>query len=264
MTPRVASIVYPVVTIAALLAAWEAAARMGYVPRYILPSPSGIALRFVEMHATIAKQSLFTLQATLLGFALSVLVGVPLGMALVSWHAFNRAVYPLLIGSQVVPKVAVAPLFLVWFGFGLMSKVLITFLVAFFPVLIAAVVGLQATEVEKLHVARAAGAGKLQLFWLVRLPNALPVIFGGMKVSITLAIVGALVGEFVASENGVGRLLLTASGNMDTELLFAGIFALVLIGVVLFLAMEALERLALPWHISQRVARATPSSPAPS
>jgi NitT/TauT family transport system permease protein len=167
-------------------------------------------------------------------------------------------VYPLLVTSQVVPKVAIAPLFLVWFGFGLMSKVLITFLMAFFPIVISAVVGLQSTEIEKLHVARAAGASKLQLFWLVRLPNALPAIFGGMKVSITLAIVGALVGEFVAAENGVGRLLLSASGNMDTELLFAGIFALIVMGMGLFLLMEVLEKLALPWHISQRPLQESP------
>jgi NitT/TauT family transport system permease protein len=254
MNSRLAAYVYPIVTIVVILAAWELASRLGHVPRYILPSPSGIAVRFYELHALILKESLFTLQATLLGFLLSVAIGVPLAMALVSWRTFNRAVYPLLIGSQVVPKVALAPLFLVWFGFGLVSKVLITFLVAFFPVLIAAVVGLQATEIEKLHVARAAGANRLQLFWLVRLPNALPMIFGGMKVSITLAIVGALVGEFVASENGVGKLLLSASGNMDTELLFAGIFALVIIGIALFLVMELAERLALPWHISNRLA----------
>ena len=176
----------------------------------------------------------------------------PLAMLLVSSQAFNRAVYPLLVASQVVPKIAIAPLFLIWFGFGMTSKVLITFLMAFFPIVIAAVVGLQSTAIEKLHVARAAGASRLQLFFRVRLPNALPEIFGGMKVSITLAVVGALVGEFVASENGVGRLLLSASGNMDAELLFAGIFALVVIGIVLFAAMEMLEKLALPWHISQR------------
>lgn len=249
---RYAGYLYPIITLAAILVAWELAARAGYFPRYILPSPSGIATRFVQMHAFILKESLFTLQETVLGFGLSVLIGIPLGMLLVSSHTFNRAVYPLLVASQVVPKIAIAPLFLVWFGFGMMSKVLITFLMAFFPIVIAAVVGLQATEIEKLHVARAAGASKLQLFWLVRLPNALPAIFGGMKVSITLAVVGALVGEFVAAENGIGRLLLSASGNMDTELLFAGIFALVVIGVVLFLVMEVLEKLALPWHISQR------------
>lgn len=251
---RYGGYLYPVATLVVILVAWELAARAGYFPRYILPSPSGIAVRFVQMHALILKESLFTLQETVLGFGLSVVIGIPLGMLLVTSHTFNRAVYPLLVASQVVPKIAIAPLFLVWFGFGMLSKVLITFLMAFFPIVIAAVVGLQATEIEKLHVARAAGASKLQLFWLVRLPNALPAIFGGMKVSITLAVVGALVGEFVAAENGVGRLLLSASGNMDTELLFAGIFALVVIGVVLFLVMEVLEKLALPWHISQRPA----------
>ena len=257
MSSRTAAYVYPVATVIVILLLWELAARAGYFPRYILPSPSGIAARFSQMHAFILRESLFTVQETLLGFGLSVLIGIPLAMLLVSSHTFNRAVYPLLVASQVVPKVAVAPLFLVWFGFGLMSKVLITFLMAFFPIVIAAVVGLQSTELEKLHVARAAGASRLQLFWLVRLPHALPAIFGGMKVSITLAVVGALVGEFVAAENGVGRLLLSASGNMDTELLFAGIFALIVIGVVLFLAMEALEKLALPWHISQRPLKET-------
>jgi NitT/TauT family transport system permease protein len=249
---RYGGYLYPIATLVVILVAWELAARAGYFPRYILPSPSGIAARFMQMHAFILKESLFTLQEVVLGFGLSVVIGIPLGMLLVSSHTFNRAVYPLLVASQVVPKIAIAPLFLVWFGFGMLSKVLITFLMAFFPIVIAAVVGLQATEIEKLHVARAAGASRFQLFWLVRLPNALPAIFGGMKVSITLAVVGALVGEFVAAENGVGRLLLSASGNMDTELLFAGIFALVVMGVVLFLVMEVLEKLALPWHISQR------------
>ncbi len=254
---RVAVYVYPLATLVGILAVWELASRLGEIPRYILPAPSGIAARFYALHALIVKESLFTLEATLLGFGLSVLIGVPLGMALVSSRAFNRAVYPLLIGSQVVPKVAVAPVFLVWFGFGLLSKVMITFLIAFFPILISAVVGLQSTELEKLYVARSAGASELQLFRLVRLPHALPSIFGGMKVSITLAVVGALVGEFVAAENGIGRVLLSASGNMDTELLFAGIFALVVIGVVLFLLMEVLERLVLPWHISYRPSKET-------
>ncbi len=249
---RYAVYLYPLGTILLILAVWELAARAGYVPRYLLPSPTGIAIRFSQLKGLILKEALVTLWEAFLGFGLSVLVGVPLGMALVSSRTFNRAVYPLLIASQVVPKVAIAPLFLVWFGFGLTSKVLIAFLVAFFPIVIDSVVGLQSTEIEKLYVARAAGASQLQLFWLVRLPNALPVIFGGMKVSLTLAVVGALVGEFIAAENGIGRLLLSANGNMDTELLFAGIFALVVIGVVLFILMEGLERLALPWHISQR------------
>ncbi len=243
---------YPVATIALILIVWELAALAGYFPRYLLPSPTGVAIRFATFKGLIFKELLVTAEETLLGFALSVAVGVPLAMALVSSRTFNRSVYPLLVASQVVPKVAVAPLFLVWFGFGLTSKMLIVFLVAFFPIVIDTVIGLQSTEIEKLYVARAAGATRLQLFWLVRLPHALPSIFAGMKVAITLAVVGALVGDFIAAENGIGRLLLSANGNMDTELLFAGILALIAFGVVLFLLMEGAERVALPWHISQR------------
>lgn len=243
---------YPVVTLVLVLLAWEVATRAFSIPRYLLPPPSGIALRFGQLQGLILRESLVTLQEILLGFGLSVAVGVPLALLLVSSRTFDRAIYPILVGSQVVPKVAIAPLFLVWFGFGLTSKVLVAFLVAFFPIVIDTVVGLRSIEPEKLHVARAAGANWWQVFWLVRLPNALPSLFGGMKVSITLAVVGAIVGEFIAAESGIGRLLLSANGNMDTELLFAGVLALVVMGVALFLVMEGVERLMLPWHVSQR------------
>lgn len=252
---------YPTATLVLLFVIWELAARASYFPRYLLPSPTGIALRFVQFKGLIFRELVVTLEETLLGFGLSVVVGIPLAMALTSSRAFNRAVYPLLVGSQVVPKVALAPLFLVWFGFGLTSKMLIVFLVAFFPIVIDAIVGLESTETGKLYVARAAGATPFQLFWRVRLPNALPSIFGGMKVAITLAVVGALVGDFIAAESGIGRLLLSANGNMDTELLFAGILALVGAGVALFLLMEGVEKLALPWHISQRTADRSRAAP---
>jgi NitT/TauT family transport system permease protein len=252
ISSRARAWLYPLTTVIALLTVWELAARLGWVPRYLLPSVSGVLARTAQLHTLVLRELMVTLGETLLGFGLSVVVGVPLGFALVSWRPFHQAIYPLLVGSQVVPKVALAPLFLLWFGFGLTAKVLIAFLVAFFPIVINSAVGLASIESEKLDVARAAGASPLQLFWLARLPNALPMIFGGMKVSITLAVVGALVAEFIAAENGIGRLLLNANGNMDTELLFGGILALVALGVALYLAMEAAERLLLPWHISQR------------
>jgi NitT/TauT family transport system permease protein len=263
ISTRARAWLYPLTTVVALLAVWELAARLGWVPRYLLPSVSGIVVRTAELRMLVLRELMVTLEETLLGFGLSVVVGVPLGYALVSWRAFNQAIYPLLIGSQVVPKVALAPLFLLWFGFGLTAKALIAFLVAFFPIVVNSAVGLASIESEKLDVARAAGASRLQLFWLARLPNALPMIFGGMKVSITLAVVGALVAEFIAAENGIGRLLLNANGNMDTELLFGGILALVALGVILYLAMEAAERLLLPWHISQRVQPGTRLDAAP-
>ncbi len=156
---------YPVATVVLIFVVWELAARAGYFPRYLLPSPTGVAVRFAQLKGLIFKELMVTLEETLLGFGLSVVVGIPLAMALTSSRTFNRAIYPLLIGSQVVPKVALAPLFLVWFGFGLMSKVLIVFLVAFFPIVIDAIVGLESTDTGKLYVGSATGGEGIWSRW---------------------------------------------------------------------------------------------------
>jgi NitT/TauT family transport system permease protein len=147
---------------------------------------------------------------------------------------------------------AVAPLFIVWFGFGLMPKVFIAFLIAFFPIVINTVVGLAAIEPEKIHLARSMGLSGAATFFKIRLPNALPSIFGGLKIAITLAVVGAVVGEFVGGDAGLGYLLMSANGSMDTPLLFAGLVGLTLIGIVLFMVIEIAERFAIPWHTSTR------------
>ena len=185
----------------------------------------------------------------MLGFALSIVIGIPLALAIFLWPAFSRSILPLLVSSQAMPKVAVAPLFLVWFGFGLLPKVLIAFLIAFFPVVINTAVGLASIEPEKIYLARSMGFGATATFFKIRLPNALPAIFGGLKISITLAVVGAVVGEFVGGDAGLGYLLMVANGSMDTQLLFAGIVALTVLGVALFLLIEFAERLAIPRHI---------------
>jgi NitT/TauT family transport system permease protein len=156
---------------------------------------------------------------------------------------------PLIVSSQAMPKVAVAPLLLVWFGFGLLPKVLIAFLIAFFPVVISTAVGLASIEPEKIQLARSMGFGPSATFFKIRLPNALPSVFGGLKISITLAVVGAVVGEFVGGDAGLGYLLTVANGSMDTPLLFAGLVALTVLGVVLYLIVELAERLVVPRHI---------------
>src|ERR1700730_10955304 len=199
--------------------------------------------------AVLIKHSLGTTVEILLGFALSVAVGVPLALAIYLWRPFERVVYPLLISSQAVPKVAVAPLFLVWFGFGLVPKVLIAFLIAFFPVVINTVMGLAGLAGAEGYLAQSMGFGATATFFKFRLPNALPAIFAGLKISITLAVFGAVVGEFVGGDAGLGYLLMVANGSMDTRLLFAGIVALTVLGVVLFLLVELAERLAIPRHI---------------
>jgi NitT/TauT family transport system permease protein len=245
---RISGLLYPVATLAAFLILWEAATRLLSVPVFLLPPPSIIAAAMHTHAAVLAKESMETTLEIVLGFGLSIAVGVPLALAIFLWPPFARTVYPLLVSSQAVPKVAVAPLFLVWFGFGLLPKVLIAFLVAFFPVVINTAMGLASIEREKIYLAQSMGLGRLATFFKIQLPNALPSIFAGLKISITLAVVGAVVGEFVAGQAGLGYLLLLANGNMDTALLFAGIVALTVLGVVFFALIGLVERLVLPPH----------------
>jgi len=192
------------------------------------------------------------LYATLGGFVLSALVGVPIAM----WIAYSRLVesfvYPLLVFSQSVPKVAIAPLFVVWFGFGVIPKVIAAFLLGFFPVIVATVQGFKSIEPDVIDLARSMGANPLKVFLKFRLPQAMPAIFSGLKVSVTLAVVGAVVGEFVGSNSGLGYVLQKANGTFDLPLMFAALVILSMIGVLLFLVLELIERWVLPWHASQR------------
>ena len=245
---RIGAVVYPLGMLVGTLAIWELATRLLSIPSYLLPSPSEIIAAMDKNSAVLIKESISTTVEILLGFGISVVVGIPLALGIYLWRPFARAIYPVLVSSQAVPKVAVAPLFLVWFGFGLLPKVLIAFLIAFFPVVINTAMGLAALEREKIYLAQSMGLGPFATFFKIQLPNAMPSIFAGLKISITFAVVGAVVGEFVGGQGGLGYLLLIANGNMDTALLFGGIVALTLLGVVLFLLIGLAERLVLPPH----------------
>jgi NitT/TauT family transport system permease protein len=249
---RISGIAYPALVLLATLVLWEAGTRFFAIPAYILPPPSQIVAVMHEKMPLLLRHGWVSTTEIVLGFLLSVAVGIPLALATFLWPAFARSVYPLLVSSQAVPKMAVAPLFIVWFGFGLMPKVFIAFLIAFFPIVINTVVGLAGIEPEKILLARSMGLSGTATFFKIRLPNALPSIFGGLKIAITLAVVGAVVGEFVGGEAGLGFLLMSANGSMDTPLLFAGLVGLTLIGIVLFLLIEVAERFAIPWHTSAR------------
>ena len=249
---RISAVVSPVGIVLAVLIVWEVGTRMLAVPLFLLPPPSAIAGSMQANASLLLSNGWVTTVEILLGFLLSILVGIPLALAIFLWPPFERAILPLLVSSQAMPKVAIAPLLLVWFGFGLMPKVLIAFLIAFFPIVINTAVGLAAIEPEKIYLARSMGFDAAATFLKIRLPDALPAIFGGLKISITLAVVGAVVGEFVGGDAGLGYLLMVANGSMDTQLLFAGIVALTVLGVVLFLLVELAERLAVPRHIIAR------------
>jgi NitT/TauT family transport system permease protein len=235
-----------------VLLVWELGVRLGNIPPYLLPAPSVVAVTFIADWHIIYLNIEPTLIAILGGFALSVIVGVPLATLIVFSHVAERLLYPPMVASQAIPKVAIAPLFIVWMGYGIMPKVWIAFLIAFFPIVIDTVIGLRSVPPEMLQLGRSMGGGTLRVFLKLRLPNALPNLFGGMKVAITLAVVGAITGEFVGSQSGLGYLLTSASGQMDTALVFAVLLTISVIAIVLFAVIEGLERWAIPWHASMR------------
>jgi NitT/TauT family transport system permease protein len=236
----------------ALFALWEAVARLGAVSPLLLPAPSEVLLTAVKEFPLLYRMSVVTAAEFLLGFGLSVAVGLPVGALIVYARPVELSLYPLLVAFQTMPKAAIAPIFVVWLGTGITSKVLIAFSIAFFPIVIDTVVGLRAAQAETIHLVRSMGASAFQVFWYVRFPNALPAIFGGLKVASTLAVVGAIVGEFVSADRGLGYLVLVANGELNTRLVFACVLVLTVLGMAFYFLLEALEKLVVRWHVSSR------------
>ena len=243
----------PFAGILVFLAIWEAAVAVLKVPAYLLPPPTEIVRVFINDFAKLAFHGWVTAYEMLLGYALAVGIGIPLAIAITSSERFDRFVMPQMLFFQVVPKVAIAPLFLVWFGVGALPKVLVAFLISFFPIVIDAAVGLRSMSGEMRDLARSMGASRLQVFAQFRLPTSLPYLFSGLKVAATLAVAGAVVGEFVGADKGLGYLLLVTNSNLETALMFATLFALTFIGLAFFYAVEFLEALLIPWHVTHRV-----------
>ena len=243
------------------LVIWEAGVRLLEVPLYLLPPPSIILYRIGHDWQQISLHASVTLAETLVGFGLAILVSIPLAALLCQIRWVEESLYPILVASQTIPKVALAPLLIVWFGFGQTPKILITFLICFFPIVVDTMIGLRSIPREVLWLSHSMGAPAWKTFFKIRIPAALPNVFAGIKVASTLAVVGAVVGEFVGADRGLGYLLIVANGVMDVQLSFAVLVILSLMGIFLFLAVDILERLTLPWHISQRRAEGRATRP---
>jgi len=241
----------PIILILAVLLLWQLAVTTVRIPKYLIPSPGAVLQQFSDW-PRLLRESLVTTYASLGGFLLSVLVGIPCAVAIAYSRSVESFLYPILVFSQTIPKIAIAPLFIVWFGFGVLPKVIVAFLLGFFPVVVSTVSGFKSVEPDMLDLVRSMKATRGQMFLKISFPHALPHIFSGLKVSITLAVVGAVVGEFVGANSGIGYLLQLANGNFDLPLMFAGLFVLSIIGVVLFVALELVEKWVIPWHVSQR------------
>ncbi|MBT9291498.1 ABC transporter permease [Prosthecodimorpha staleyi] len=239
-------------TAIALLVVWEGATRLLGIPTYLLPAPSVIASDFARNWPRIADSSWITTLNMVAGFVLSVLVGIPLAMALAYSPQVERSIYPIVVFLQILPKIAIAPLFIVWFGFGTMPKVLLVFLLTFFPIVVNTVVGFKSVDPGVMELARSTGAGALRTFYKIRFPSALPSIFVGLKIAAALASTAAVVAEFVASDSGLGYLIITYNGQLATPMVFATIIVLGVIGLVFYFLIEFVERLVVPWHVSMR------------
>jgi NitT/TauT family transport system permease protein len=252
MNERMKRLVWAGASFLVLFILWDLAVRLFKIPIYLVPGPLKVLQSIIDQWQPLAVQSMWTSAAILAGFIAAAVFAIPMAMLIVVSPTLERLVYPPMVATQSIPKIALAPLFIVWFGFGMAPKVAVAFLIAFFPIVIDTIVGLRSIDPAMVQLARSMGAPPRRIFLRLRLPHALPMIFGGLKVASTLAVVGALTGEFIGSDKGLGYLLVQASGSMDTPLLFATLVILSLIAMVFFYAVEFVEHLMIPWHVSQR------------
>lgn len=226
---------------AGILLAWQVLVPLSGLSEFILPTPWAIATRIVKEFGLLASHGYITLIEVLAGFGLGVLVGIPLSLLIFYSRPFEKAVYPLLVALQTIPKVALAPILVLYLGYGWAPKITLAFLIALFPIVIATVVGLQSLDKNLVNMVRSMGANEFQTFFKVRLPAALPNIFGGFKVAISLSVIGAVIGEYVAAERGLGYLQLQANSLFDTTLNFASVVGISALGVSLYFILDFIE-----------------------
>jgi NitT/TauT family transport system permease protein len=237
------------VMIICLIAAWELLCDVFHVPIWLLPPPSQIVVATWKIRAILPANFYATFLSVVCGFALAIVTGVPLAVMIVYSAVLRRVIYPLLLMVQSVPKIAVAPLLLLWVGYGLKSNMIVAATVAFFPIVINTATGLESVDAELLELTRSLDAGPLRVFWRVRLPWAMPYIFSSLKVAITLAVIGAIVAEFIGADKGLGYLILVTSGQMQTAVMFGVLVILSWLGIVCFYAVCWAERLLCPWYL---------------
>ncbi|SCF14987.1 NitT/TauT family transport system permease protein [Micromonospora viridifaciens] len=244
---RLSQYALPVLGLVAATGLWWAITVVFEVESFLLPSPTQVVQAMVEQSDYLWDNSLVTLWETLLGFLLAIVVGVPLALTVTASRVLERTVYPLLLMLNAVPKVAVAPLLVVWLGFGQFPKVFLVFLVCFFPIVISTAAGLSSTPADLVELGRSLKTNWWQTFRMIRMPAAIPQLFVGLKLAITLAVIGAVIAEFVGATEGLGYAIVASGSSADTALAFAAMILLGVMSVVLFYLLAAIERLCVPW-----------------
>ncbi|MEA2949518.1 MAG: NitT/TauT family transport system permease protein [Alphaproteobacteria bacterium] len=247
---RVATdIAQPIAALVVLVLLWEAACRVFHIPAFLVPAPSAIFVDTWKLAPQVWVHTLATTQTTLLGFFASLIVSLPLAILLTASPGIANAVYPILVLTQSIPKVALAPILVVIFGSNEMPRVVVTFLVAFFPLVLSIAAGIAAVPPELIELGRACKASRWRALWRIRLPYAVPFIFSGLKAAITLSVVGAVVGEFVNADKGLGYLIVTSTAFFQVPLAWGALVLLSLLGIILFQAVVIVEQVFFPWAV---------------
>jgi NitT/TauT family transport system permease protein len=242
-----------VASFGSLLLLWQLAIMVFDIPDYVLPTPIAVAEGMVEFRELLLEHTLVTLSEVAAGFALAVVLGFPIAALIAFSRVFDRLVYPLLVAGQSVPKVAIAPIMVLWFGFGFKSNVAVSTSIAIFPIIVNTALGLKSIDPDMVRLGKSMGATGMRLMWKIRLPNALPNVFVGLKLGMTFAVIGAIVGEFISGGSGLGYLIQLATGQLRTVLAYSSIVTLSLLGIALYYVVEAIERVSIRWHPSQTI-----------
>lgn len=232
---------------AAILVIWEGVARLFKLPEFVLPAPTSIIRVLIERQGPLSFAAWVTAKEVLFGFVLSALVGAAIALVIARFAAFGRALYPLVVLFQTVPKIALAPLFILWFGFDLFPKVALIVVIAFFPVAINMLVGLQSVDPNLVALLRSVGASRNEVLMRIQIPNSLPYLMAGLKVAVTLAVIGAIVGEFAGAQAGLGYMIQFASTQMETALVFAALIEVSVLGLLFYYVIEFIEWRYVDW-----------------
>jgi NitT/TauT family transport system permease protein len=243
----VSSVMPALVLSTAVIVVWEAVIRVFHVPTFVLPAPTAIIASLTANRGALAVASRATALEVLFGFVLSAVVGVLVALVIVRFERFGRALYPVIVLFQNVPKVALAPIFILWFGYDLAPKVVLIVVIAFFPVAIDMLAGLQSVEPSFVALMQSVGASRSEILLRVRIPHSLPHLMAGLKVAITFSVIGAIVGEFAGASAGLGYVIQFASTQLDTPLVFAALIVVSVLGLFFYSLVEFAERLLVPW-----------------
>lgn len=249
MSHRQLRLILPIVSVLLFGLAWELATSWGGIPEWLIPSPAAVWKSAVEFQDAIWESTLLTLYETLVGFGCATVFGIGLAILFVWARWLKDSLYPLILITQAMPKIAIAPLFIVWLGpTDIKAKIIMVFLISFFPILVNAVVGLMSTDRDLIDLMRTMGASRWRIFIKLQLPGAVPHIFSGLKVGITMAVTGALVGELMGGNKGLGYLMNVALGHIDAALMFAVLAVLTALAMVLFYIVEGIDRFLTRWQ----------------